>query len=155
MRPRPFVRRAGLAAAVAAIVATAAMPAAASTLRPATPVRPAVAAPCVPTTAACPFRIKFKPHAFTAQVHTWMSGPSAERWFVVHAKANQIMIVIIEGAGPTRGVVTDPQGHQNGQPGGRVFDEPLTLTGDYRIRVTEDTMAQAWTGRVDVVVVIY
>ncbi len=155
MRPRLLVRRVGPAFVAAAIAASSLASSAAATGPGAVRAAPSVTVACAPTTTqTCPFRIKFKPHAFTAQVHTSLTV-TGERWFVVHAKANQTMIVIIEGAGPTRGSVYDPHGAQNGQPGGRVFDQVLTLTGDYKIRVTEDTMAQGWTGRVDVIVVIY
>ncbi len=43
----------------------------------------------------------------------------------------------------------------SGQPGGRVFDGTVPVSGDYRIRVTESPMGEAWSGRVDVVVLIY
>ena len=65
------------------------------------------------------------------------------------------MVVIVKGAGPTRGIVYFPNGHHQGQPGGRVFDGSLPATGDYRVKVTESQMGSAWKGRVDVVVVIY
>jgi len=58
-------------------------------------------------------------------------------------------------ARPTRGVVYFPGGGSSGQPGGRVFDGALPTTGDYRIRVTESSMGEAWSGRVDVIAVIY
>ena len=155
MRPRLLVRRLGPALAAAAIAASSlASQAAASPAIPVVAAAPA-AGPCAPvTTEACPFRIKFKPHAYSAQVHSGLTMTS-ERWFVVHAQANQVMIVIVAGVGPTRGSVYDPLGRQNGQPGGRVFDHSLTLTGDYKIRVTEDSMTEAWAGRVDVIVLIY
>jgi hypothetical protein len=76
------------------------------------------------------------------------------KWFSVSARAGQQMIVWIVGRGPTRGVVYFPNGQQDGQPGGRVFDGSLPVTGTYRIRVTEDSMAEAWSGRVDVVLLI-
>jgi hypothetical protein len=65
------------------------------------------------------------------------------------------MVVIVEGAGATRGTVYFPNGTSSGQPGGRVFDDNLPATGNYRIRVTESPMGEAWSGGVDVVVLIY
>jgi len=61
----------------------------------------------------------------------------------------------VKGHGPTRGVVYFPNGRSNGQPGGRVFDGTLPVSGDYRIRVTESAMGQAWSGRVVVIALIY
>jgi hypothetical protein len=54
------------------------------------------------------------------------------------------MVIIVKGHGPTRGVVSFPNGGSNGQPGGRVFDGTLPVSGDYRIRVTESAMGEAW-----------
>jgi hypothetical protein len=110
---------------------------------------------CTPGTRACPIRIAFASGAYSGQSHARMAGIHSARWFVVKARAGQRMIVIVKGAGPTRGVVYFPSGHAEGQPGGRVFDGRLPSTGDYRIRVTESSMGEGWSGRVDVLVVIY
>ncbi|MEO8229434.1 MAG: hypothetical protein ABI628_06695 [Chloroflexota bacterium] len=61
----------------------------------------------------------------------------------------------MKGHGPTRGTVYFPNGRLSGQPGGRVFDGIAPVTGDYRIHVTESAMGQAWSGRVEVVALIY
>ncbi len=110
---------------------------------------------CTPGARACPIRIRFAPGAYSGQGHSQLLGIRSQRWFVVHARAGQEMIVIVEGRGATRGVVSFPGGGSNGQPGGRVFDASVPRTGDYRIHVTESPMGQGWSGRVDVVVVIY
>ena len=65
------------------------------------------------------------------------------------------MVAVVEGAGATRGVVTFPNGKTAGQPGGRVFDGVLSASGDYKIHVTESPMGEGWSGRVDVVTLIY
>ncbi len=117
--------------------------------------RSAPAAACAPGATACPIRITFGSGAYSGQAHAQLAGIHSARWFVVHARAGQSMVVIVEGRGPTRGVVHFPNGRSSGQPGGRVFDATVPVTGDYRIRVTESSMAEAWSGRVDVVVVIY
>lgn len=70
--------------------------------------------------------------------------------FTFHAHAGQHVKVKITGQGPTRGIVTSPGGQQDGSPGGVVFDSAVTQTGRYRLIVTEDSMAQAWRGRVRV-----
>lgn len=110
---------------------------------------------CTAGSRACPIRISFASGAYSGQAHSQLTGIHSEKWFVVNARADQHMIVIVEGAGPTRGFVYFPDGHSIGQPGGRVFDQTLPASGDYRIRVTESPMGEAWSGRVDVLVVIF
>ncbi len=129
------------------------VPGSPATETPAGPIQPLTA--CTPGARSCPIRITFAPGAYSGQGHSEMLGIRSQRWFVVHARAGQVMIVIVEGRGATRGVVSSPGGSSNGQPGGRVFDASVPRTGDYRIHVTESPMGQGWSGRVDVVVVIY
>lgn len=114
-----------------------------------------VAATCSPGAQACPIRIEFAAGAYSGQAHSQMTGITSEKWFVVHANADQAMVVVVEGVGPTRGIVYSPNGDHSGQPGGRVFDEVLSVSGDYKIKVKESTMGEAWSGRVDVVALIY
>ena len=114
-----------------------------------------VAVSCSPGGRACPIRISFARGAYSGQAHSTLTGIRSEKWLVVHASAGQTMIVIVNGRGPTRGTVYFPGGGSSGQPGGRVFDDSLPATGDYRIRITESQMGEAWSGGVDVVVVIY
>ncbi len=114
-----------------------------------------VAATCTPGASACPIRISFAPGAYSGQGHSTLTGISSERWFVVNARGGQTMIVIVKGAGATRGIVHVPNGTSDGQPGGRVFDGILPVSGDYRIQVNESPMGEAWSGGVDVLVVIY
>lgn len=91
-------------------------------------------------------RIKFKQGATVARVSGSLKGVGDEALFVLHARSGQHMRVNISGAGATRGVVTFPSGKADGQPGGLIFDDKLTETGDYRIRVTESSMADEWRG---------
>jgi hypothetical protein len=91
-------------------------------------------------------RIKFKPGATVARVNGFLKGVNDEALFVLRARRGQHMRVKISGAGATRGVVTFPSGKEDGQPGGLIFDDDLTETGDYRIRVTESSMADEWRG---------
>jgi hypothetical protein len=113
------------------------------------------AAKCSPGARACPIRIRFAAGAYSGQAHSQLTGIRSQRWFVVHARAGQTMVIVVKGQGPTRGTVYFPNGGSSGQPGGRVFDDTLPVTGDYRIRVTESAMGQAWSGRVDVVALVY
>jgi hypothetical protein len=112
-------------------------------------------AACTPGRSLCPIPIEFARGAFSGQATSTLTAITSQRWFSVEARAGQTMIVLVKGRGPTRGVVYFPNGRRDGQPGGRVFDGPLPLTGTYRIRVTESPMGTAWRGPVTVVVVIY
>ena len=112
-------------------------------------------AACMSGSPACPIRITFRPGGYSGQGTSSLSSLSSSKWFIVRARAGQNMIAIVKGAGPTRGIVYLPDGHHEGQPGGRVFDRVLPRSGDYRIRVSESLMGSAWSGRVDVLVVIY
>src|SRR2546430_12425957 len=91
-------------------------------------------------------RIYFTRGATQAAARGYLRGIRDEVNFVLRAKAGQHMRVEINGRGPTRGVVIFPSGKQDGGPGGVVFDDNLDESGDYRIRVTESSMANAWRG---------
>ncbi len=113
------------------------------------------AAACTTGARACPIRITFVPGAYSGQARGVLTGIRSQQWFIIHARAGQTMVVVVEGRGATRGIVSFPDGRSSGQPGGRVFDGPVPLTGDYRIEVTESTMGQAWSGGIAVVALIY
>lgn len=91
-------------------------------------------------------RIRFKPGATQASVKGRLKGMNDEALFVLSARKGQHMRVEIIGRGATRGWVISPSGEEDGQPGGIIFDNQLKETGDYRIRVTESQMADAWKG---------
>ena len=93
-----------------------------------------------------PRRIYFARGATEARAAGYLRGIRDEAFFVLRAQAGQHMRVEIRGRGATRGVVTFPNGEQDGSPGGVVFDGILPATGDYAIRVTESSMANAWAG---------
>jgi hypothetical protein len=116
---------------------------------------PSPQAQCTPGRAACPIRIVFRRGAYSAQASSTLTGIRSEKWFSVRARAGQNMIIVVIGRGPTRGTVVFPNGQQSGQPGGLIFNGSLPVSGPYRIRVTESTMAEAWSGPVTVVAVIY
>jgi hypothetical protein len=113
------------------------------------------AAACSPGARACPIRIAFAAGAFSGQSHSRLTGIRSKKWFVVSALAGQTMVVVVAGRGPTSGTVLSPNGESNGQPGGRVFDDSLPVSGKYLIRVAESQMGEAWSGRVDVVALVY
>lgn len=110
---------------------------------------------CVPGSHACPIRIMFAPGAFSGQAHSTLTGMSSQRWFVARLRAGQTLIAIVEGRGPTRGWVYFPNGASNGQSGGRIYDGSAPVSGDYRFKVTESPMGSAWSGRVDLLIVVY
>jgi hypothetical protein len=93
-----------------------------------------------------PQRVYFARGATVARVTGHLNGVGDEAVFVLRAGAGQHMRVEISGRGPTRGVVIFPSGKQDGGPGGVVFDDNINEAGDYRIRVTESSMANAWRG---------
>lgn len=113
------------------------------------------AAACTAGARTCPIRITFASGAYSGQGRSHLTGIRSEKWFVVRARAGQTMIVVVKGRGATRGLVYFPNGTSSGQPGGRVFDGPLPVSGDYRIRVTESPMGEAWSGGIDVIALIY
>lgn len=93
-----------------------------------------------------PQRVYFARGATQARATGYLRGIRDEAVFVLRAKAGQRMRVDIRGRGATRGIVIFPNGQQDGAPGGVVFDGILPVAGDYRIRVTESSMANAWSG---------
>ncbi len=93
-----------------------------------------------------PQRIYFARGATEARAKGYLRGIRDEAVFVLRAKAGQHMRVDIRGRGATRGTVMFPDGQQDGAPGGVVFDGILPTTGDYRIKVTESSMADPWSG---------
>jgi hypothetical protein len=99
-----------------------------------------------------PRRIVFAHGATVARVSGSLRGIRDEAWFVLRAKSGQKMRVEIRGRGPTRGVVVFPTGKQDGGPGGLIFDGVIDEDGDYKIRVTESMMAEAWRGRFTLIV---
>jgi hypothetical protein len=101
-----------------------------------------------------PRRITFARGATIARASGYLRGVRDEVWFVIRASAGQHMRVEVRGRGPTRGVLFFPSGKQDGGPGGVIYDGEIDESGDYRIRVTESSMANAWRGRFTVIVEI-
>ena len=98
-------------------------------------------------TEGSPRRIKFARGATVARTTGYLRGVRDEAWFVFRAQSGQHMRIQISGRGPTRGVVIFPSGKQDGGPGGVIYDGVIDESGDYKIRVTESSMAEAWRGR--------
>lgn len=102
--------------------------------------------------AQTPVRITFARGATRATAHGYLRGMRDEAVFVLRASAGQHMRVEIQGRGATRGTVTFPSGKQDGQPGGVIFDDRIDESGDYKVRVHESSMADAWRGSFTVIV---
>ena len=107
---------------------------------------------CAASAANSQTRIYFARGATKAIARGYLRGIRDEADFVLRAKAGQHMRVEIRGRGPTRGTVAFPSGGGDGGPGGLIFDGTLPDTGDYRIRVTESSMAEAWRGSFTVII---
>lgn len=112
----------------------------------------AIALALLPSNVKAQTRIYFARGATRATVRGYLRGMRDEATFVLRAKAGQHMRVEIKGQGATRGMVTFPSGQGDGGPGGVVFDGILPDTGDYGIRVTESSMANAWRGRFTLII---
>jgi len=94
-----------------------------------------------------PQRVTFARGATVARATGYLRGMNDYAVFVLGAKAGQHMRVEINALGATRGMVIFPSGKQDGAPGGLIFDDDIDENGDYRIRVTESSMGDAWRGR--------
>ena len=111
-------------------------------------------ATCVVGHKACPIKIVFATGAYSAQASSKLTGATPAKYFSVKAKKGQQLTAWVIGAGPTRGVVTFANGTADGGPGGKIFEGQIPSTGTILIRASEDTMANAWSGKVTVLVVI-
>lgn len=103
-------------------------------------------------TERAPRRIVFARRATVARANGYLRGIRDEAWFILRLSSGQQVRVRISGRGPTRGVLIFPSGKQDGGPGGVIFDGQTDEDGDYKIRVTESMMAEAWRGPVTVTV---
>jgi len=93
-----------------------------------------------------PQRLTFARGATVVRVTGYLRGVNDQAVYVLRARAGQHMRIEINGRGATRGMVTFPSGKQDGQPGGIIFDDNIDEAGDYRVRVTESSMGEAWRG---------
>ncbi len=85
-------------------------------------------------------RITFKDGTISAQTGGTFTRYHQKVEFVVRAEKGQRMIVNIIGVTSglaTAGVVTDPAGKGDGQPGGIVFNDIVAATGDHKIEVSQ------------------
>jgi len=93
-----------------------------------------------------PQRVTFARGATVARATGYLRGMKDAAEFVLRARAGQHMRVEVSARGATRGMLTFPSGKEVGAPGGVFFDDNIDESGDYRIRVTESSMGDAWRG---------
>jgi hypothetical protein len=111
-------------------------------------------ASCTPGKKACPIRINFAPGAYSGQASSTLHTVFQKRWFVVSLQKHQEVTLWVIGAGPTRGIFYDPSGTAlSGGPGGRIYDDQVHATGDFKIQASESMMGEQWSGKVTVLVV--
>jgi hypothetical protein len=93
-------------------------------------------------------RVRFGRGQTKARVSGRLSGMNDGAVFVARARRGQRMrVTVVRSSGPIRSFVISPSGEAEGQPGtGTIFDEELTETGAYRVRVNESQMGEAWRG---------
>ena len=103
-----------------------------------------------PNAFAARTRLRFALGAITVRAYGRLTPAVQEARYVVAARAGQRMLVHTTGITPARdlahsfttiAIVTSPTGKQEGQKGVVSFDQTLTETGDYVIRVGPNMMA--------------
>ena len=83
-------------------------------------------------------RVRFKPGTTQIRLNGRLSPQKDEARYIVQAQAGRRLIVELTGPGPLSGEVVSPSGRREGQPGGGVFfDEKLSESGGYLIRISE------------------
>lgn len=91
-------------------------------------------------------KIKLPPPGKSVRIAGMLRSMDDHREFVFHGVGGTKVKIELSGAGPLRGVVIFPSGQQEGGPGGKIVDQRLAETGQYRLKVSESTMGEAWDG---------
>ena len=93
-------------------------------------------------------KIRLPPPGKSIQIEGKLHGMADHKEFVFQGTIGMKVRIELSGAGPLRGEVTFPsQGKHEGAPGGIVLDELLSESGRYRLKVSESSMGESWTGR--------
>ncbi len=90
-------------------------------------------------------KIKLPPPGKSERIEGRLRGIDDYKEFVFHGESGTKVRIELTGAGPLRGVVSFPSGHEGG-PGGIILDRRLPETGEYRLQISESTMGEAWQG---------
>jgi hypothetical protein len=96
--------------------------------------------------ARIPRKIKLPPPGKSERIEGRLRGMDDHKEFVFHGESGTKVKIELTGAGPLRGVVSFPTGHEGG-PGGTILDRRLPDTGEYRLRISESAMGEAWQGK--------
>jgi hypothetical protein len=104
----------------------------------------------VPSFATSARKVKLPPPGQSTRVQGTINGVGIKKLFVFHAFSGTKLKVELSGDGPLRGILLYPSGHQDGSPGGVIFDDTLSETGKYHLQVTESSMGDAWKGKFQV-----
>jgi hypothetical protein len=101
-----------------------------------------------PKPATKPIRVHFERGAITVQIKSQLTDKQEGAYYLVDAKAGQHMVVHTAGLSSEPiyhmvpiAVVYSPSGKYSGDKGPINFDEKLTETGTYTIRVGRNQMA--------------
>jgi len=95
-------------------------------------------------------KVKLPPAGQSTRVQSTINGVGVKKLFVFHAFSGTKLKVELSGDGPLRGILLYPSGHQDGSPGGVIFDDTLSETGKYHLQVTESSMGDTWKGKFQV-----
>lgn len=97
-----------------------------------------------PASKPAPIRIQFTAGAISTQIRGRLNS-SNEAVYVARVKAGDHMIVNIIGLGGlmTSGEISGPGGQGGGSHGGLVFNEDVTVGGDFTIKVGMNLMAES------------
>lgn len=87
------------------------------------------------------------PSGGTVHVADELQGIRDKRVFTFHANAPSFLRVELSAPGAIRGVVVFPSGREEGGTGGVIFDQQLTESGQYQLRITESPMGESWQGK--------
>lgn len=104
-----------------------------------------------------PQRFNFLPNGYAGSINYQLSLNCLEANFTISAKAGQLMVLVLSSPGPTRFEIKAPNGTSSGEPVGNgrvIFNETLTTTGEYQIRISKSTMADPWAGQIILTAVV-
>ena len=104
-----------------------------------------------------PQRITVLPNGYASSVNYQLPASCTEANFLISAKTGQLMVLVLSSPGAARAEIKSPDGKSDGQPvgnGGVIFSKTLTITGDYKIRISKSLMAEPWAGQIILTVVV-
>jgi hypothetical protein len=115
----------------------------------------AIAAVATQAQAAPPIPIEFAPGAYGAVANGQVTRSEPQQVYKLDVEAGQIMIITFAGAGTMRGSVQCQGGVGDGPYYGSGDSITIKVSGECDISVGANTMAEPWTGRFTLAVVVY